>query len=348
MALEVEFKATDADRTAGIVGIHPLALMFPPLTCQEYDALFEDIHRHGLRYPILLDPAGLILDGVHRRRAALECGLPLKVAALPEGTDPAEMVLSLNLMRRSLTGAQRAMVGVSLYYERKDGPGRGKINLSQAAMVVGVSTAYLEMAKRVYDHEKTLLSRGLTTQVLGGLPLREAVAQVQRAERAAAAKPAPVDPEQAEAKRAADQRRREIDERVEAARVAPDPTRRTAQPEPEPEPEAGLNLIIMSTDETVGYDSSSEIDTLDVVEPYDPPRRSRDPEPLPSEPEPDPRMTLPQPPPFDFEEWKLMTYRCPDMEQHAAMVPVFKATETRIKERQYKAELARRGLAPRL
>lgn len=180
----LDFKQTDEDRKHGITGIHPLAQLFPPLTHDEYEALYEDVRRHGLRYGIVVDQAGLVLDGVHRRRAALEAGMPFKVMKLPDGRDPAEMVLSLNLTRRSLSAAQRAMVGVALYYERKDGPRDGRLNVEQAAKVVGVSTAYLEMAKRVHDHERSLLSKDLTAQVLShGMSIGDAVAQVKEAKR---------------------------------------------------------------------------------------------------------------------------------------------------------------------
>ncbi len=186
----------EADAAAGITGVHPLAALFPPLSEAEYQALREDVSRHGAYVAILVDESGLILDGVHRRRALLAADKPLKVKRT--GKDPAQVVLSFNLTRRSLTKSQRAMIGVALYIADKDKDNGRKINLDQAARVVGVSLSTIERAKKVWDfdqsdHAKTFPRRGFAARVsTGSLELKEAIVQIQQVQRQA--KPTAVSP----------------------------------------------------------------------------------------------------------------------------------------------------------
>ena len=208
----------------------------------------------------------------------------------------------------------------------------------QAEIAAGMGTAVHVpewQARGIKGHVPEVIEAAKAL-VLAGAPEAEALAQAVDTMRELAKA-------ERRAKRLEEQRQREIKEeaerairaRVEATRVAPDPTRSA----PAPVQEAALNdlekriidaphLVIMSTVGDVGYDSWG------VGEPDE--AASHTPE-EPAVEEPD------GPSPFDLEEWKALTYRCPDLEQHKIMVTVVKATETRIKERVYKAELARRG-----
>lgn len=91
---------------------HPLAELFPLIEGQAYWDLVADIREHGVREPVvMLD--GMVLDGRNRYLAAREAGRPIP-AVQYEGDDPAAYVISLNLKRRHLNDAQRAMVAAKL------------------------------------------------------------------------------------------------------------------------------------------------------------------------------------------------------------------------------------------
>lgn len=79
---------------------------FQPLSPQEREALKRDIEDRGIKVPIELDNAGMILDGHHRWEIAQELGLP--EAQIPivirddliTEADKTAHVLKVNLLRR--------------------------------------------------------------------------------------------------------------------------------------------------------------------------------------------------------------------------------------------------------
>jgi ParB-like chromosome segregation protein Spo0J len=83
---------------------HPVALLFPELPASDYEALKEDIRRHGVKVPILVH-GGQILDGRHRYRACRELGIRCLVVEW-NGHDPWLEVQSRNLVRRHLAKDQ--------------------------------------------------------------------------------------------------------------------------------------------------------------------------------------------------------------------------------------------------
>ena len=92
---------------------HPLAAIFPEMSKEDFARLRDDIHSHGLRRPITLFE-GKILDGRHRHRACIECGVQPRFDQFADG-DAGQFVIAENLARRHLTPSQIAMV--SLNYE---------------------------------------------------------------------------------------------------------------------------------------------------------------------------------------------------------------------------------------
>ena len=94
--------------------IHPYALIFPPMSKTDFDALSEDIRANGLRDPITLYD-GKIVDGRNRYRACVNLALEPRFDTF-EGDDEAALafVISKNLARRHLNESQRAMVAESL------------------------------------------------------------------------------------------------------------------------------------------------------------------------------------------------------------------------------------------
>ncbi len=155
--------------------IHPLAELFPAIEGEAFDALVEDIRRHGLHEEIvLLD--GAILDGRNRYRACLMAGVePHFVSftgpAAPQifaGRDPLDFVLSRNLHRRHLSESQRAMVAAKLATMPRGQPGRnppiGGITAERAASLLNVGARSIERARVVREDGV----EGLATAVEAG------------------------------------------------------------------------------------------------------------------------------------------------------------------------------------
>jgi hypothetical protein len=68
------------------LGLHPLAMLFPPLDDAEFEALREDIREHGLCEPITVFE-NKILDGTHRYKAYLAVGVAPRFRDY-EGSEP--------------------------------------------------------------------------------------------------------------------------------------------------------------------------------------------------------------------------------------------------------------------
>lgn len=108
---------------------HPYADLFPMMTAAELDALAADIEANGLRQPIVRYQ-GRILDGRNRLAACERIGAEPRFTDF-EGDDAAALALveSLNVGRRDLTGAQRAIVAARRWLlngDTKDKGGRPK------------------------------------------------------------------------------------------------------------------------------------------------------------------------------------------------------------------------------
>jgi site-specific DNA-methyltransferase (adenine-specific) len=95
------------------LAFHPVAELFPALRPDEYAALVEDIRAHGLIDPIWLYE-GQIIDGRHRYRACLECGVaPLFRDWHGQGS-LVQFVVSVNLRRRQLSDDQMMVVNLNI------------------------------------------------------------------------------------------------------------------------------------------------------------------------------------------------------------------------------------------
>jgi N6-adenosine-specific RNA methylase IME4 len=92
--------------------VHPAAELFPMMEGEAFDALVEDIKKHGLRMPIV-QIKNAILDGRNRYRACLLAGVDVRTEEFT-GTDPVAYVISANLQRRHLDASQRSMVASRL------------------------------------------------------------------------------------------------------------------------------------------------------------------------------------------------------------------------------------------
>lgn len=91
-----------------IAGIHPYADKFPMLPEDELAELAESVAAIGLIQPIVIDPAGLVLDGRNRLEACARAGVAATTTVY-DGDDPAEFVIGSNVTRRNMTTGARAM-----------------------------------------------------------------------------------------------------------------------------------------------------------------------------------------------------------------------------------------------
>jgi len=87
------------------IKIHALADVFPVVEGKEFDELVADIKKNGVRQPITLFE-DMILDGRSRYKAALQTGVT-PMFTVYTGSDPEAYVISLNVIRRHLTLAQK-------------------------------------------------------------------------------------------------------------------------------------------------------------------------------------------------------------------------------------------------
>jgi hypothetical protein len=92
--------------------VHPIALIFPPMTDAEIDTMAQDIRASGQQVPIWLYE-GKSLDGRNRIEACKRLRIEVKTQPYL-GSDPIGFVLSVNLHRRHLDASQRAMVAAKL------------------------------------------------------------------------------------------------------------------------------------------------------------------------------------------------------------------------------------------
>lgn len=150
--------------------IHPFANLFPMQSNEEIQTLADDIAKHGLRQPIVIDRDEQILDG-RNRWAACKIAQVTPIYEPFVGTE-AELlayVVSVNIHRRHLSPSQLAMVADKvrgIYDEEgKENQKRkpkdsvkanlpeqktaGKQSRDKAAEAVGVSGKLADAAKKV-------------------------------------------------------------------------------------------------------------------------------------------------------------------------------------------------------
>lgn len=137
---------------------HKYAELFPLIQNESFDEFKKDIEHNGLREPIWIFE-GKILDGRNRYRACLETGTAIKTREYT-GDDPIGFVVSLNLKRRHLDTAQRAMVASRLANMQHGGDRKSEdfnveistlVSQSEAANLLNVSRESVVSAKKVID-----------------------------------------------------------------------------------------------------------------------------------------------------------------------------------------------------
>jgi len=126
--------------------IHPYAKLFPMMSDDEYVAFRSDIETNGLRNPLVLYQ-GKILDGRNRYRCCTDLGIEPTTQPFT-GEDALAYVLSLNLYRRQLSVAQRALIAAEVSSLKVDNP-VGSLSIDEAATIMGVSPRSISSASKV-------------------------------------------------------------------------------------------------------------------------------------------------------------------------------------------------------
>ena len=141
--------------------VHRLALLFPPLSPEQYEALVASIMALGLLDPIIVWQ-GQIIDGLHRQRACKEAGVQPRHELLDDDADPVQYVIAKNGTRRDMDESQRAVVAHEL--SQWSAPGRPRENDGncsdvnsftqvQAAKALRVGRTMVSYARRVLSDD---------------------------------------------------------------------------------------------------------------------------------------------------------------------------------------------------
>ena len=158
---------------------HPDAELVPLMPESEYAAFRADIGERGLLVPIEINPAGAVLDGRQRLRAARELDLETVPVCVLVVEDERDYMLRAAVLRRQLKEAQQAALALSLpHYQalRADGEQRQRANLRQhstevaslplrgksreiAARWAGVSPRTIQDVATVHEHNPELFEQ---------------------------------------------------------------------------------------------------------------------------------------------------------------------------------------------
>jgi hypothetical protein len=161
---------------------HPAADLFPMMDGAELRALAADIAAHGQRHPILLDAEGRILDGRNREAACALAGVEPTYQSI-NGSDPLALVVSLNVRRRDLTAAQRAIAAAEAW--GMIGGTREDSRAKKLARVFGVNNAYVSQARALVERDPvgaaTVKAGGSLAEAYEALRVREGRATSDRA-----------------------------------------------------------------------------------------------------------------------------------------------------------------------
>lgn len=168
--------------------LHPAAEIFPAMDDAALAALTADIAAHGQREPILM-LEGQVIDGRHRLRACEELGIAPRVRELSvEDGDPIALVISLNLHRRHLTEAQRALAAARLATLPQGrtpvNPPTGGFKQSDAAALLNVGERSVQRARVVIDQGSPELTEAVdqgAVSMTTAVQLAQLPADAQRA-----------------------------------------------------------------------------------------------------------------------------------------------------------------------
>lgn len=134
--------------------LHDAVFIMPKMKAQDYEDLKTDISINGLQIPILRYQ-GKVLDGRHRLQACIELGIAPHFSDLPSAANdsPEQVVISLNLHRRHLTEAERALVGARTTNSNigTNQHTAGAVSQRKVAQELNVSVDSIQRAKKVLN-----------------------------------------------------------------------------------------------------------------------------------------------------------------------------------------------------
>lgn len=108
--------------------------LFPVMTAKEMENLVASIRENGLRYPLVLNGKGVLVDGYNRLEACKRVGIKPKTRTVKFRTKEEELsfIFDSNRYRRHLNDFQLAEIGYKIYEIRaEEGKKRKKENLIQ-------------------------------------------------------------------------------------------------------------------------------------------------------------------------------------------------------------------------
>jgi ATP-dependent Lon protease len=178
------------------MNFHPYSEVFPIIAGDQFEELVEDIKEHGLREKIWTYE-GKILDGRNRFLACKKAKVKPEYREF-KGKDPLSFIVSLNVSRRHLSEAQRAMAAARIATlklgsnQHAEGASRDAPSQSKAAEQMDVSRSSVQRAKQVIEKGSKALQSAVEK---GDVPLKRAasVVDLPKAEqlKAATQPPAP-------------------------------------------------------------------------------------------------------------------------------------------------------------
>jgi transposase-like protein len=155
-------------RPAARAATPPYQVM-PPLSAQQSDVLKASIQADGIRVPIDVDEAGVILDGHQRLAIATDLGIecPRRTVSGLSATQKRHYALTVNLMRRQLDGATWGTLFKQLLEARGIKRGQGSRNdrqptsltMSEVAKEVGVPASTARRRLKKAEQSTTPLPR---------------------------------------------------------------------------------------------------------------------------------------------------------------------------------------------
>jgi len=142
--------------------------IIPRPNAEEFQALKEDINKQGIKETLKINTKNILLDGYTRYEIAKELQIwevPVEIKNFKKDEDEWKYIISLNLHRRHLNNAQKAVIGLmQLEIEKEKATSRmlaGKNNPMQnsdqgtameiAAKKVGISHDTLNRAKKIIE-----------------------------------------------------------------------------------------------------------------------------------------------------------------------------------------------------
>lgn len=173
------------------ISFHKYANLFPMLEGAQKDELTADIAANGILEPIVMI-GDEILDGRNRFMCAKKAGVAIKSVQF-SGDDPLAFVISVNLHRRHMTTAQRALLAARLAKLPKGAnqhTPNGGPSQKQVSEMLSVSPRSIDRAKTIISDGAPGLDDAVAQDEISipkavdiaSMPIKEQVALIKRAD----------------------------------------------------------------------------------------------------------------------------------------------------------------------